>query len=103
MSSSCRPSPQSAWNRIIKSPPPGCAPVPSQQQHALCRAQGGCRRAAGGGEGGSESWGVVVVLQAERDRYFGQLQTVERLVDEFETLPNVPAPLLEALRSALYP
>ena len=85
--------------------PPGCAPVPSQQQHALpAGRKGGCRRAAGGGGGRErELEGVAVVLQAERDRYFGQLQTVERLVDEFETLPNVPAPLLEALRSALYP
>ena len=85
--------------------PPGCAPVPSQQQHALpAGRKGGCRRAAGGGGGRErELEGVAVVLQAERDRYFGQLQTVERLVDEFETLPNVPAALLEALRSALYP
>ena len=85
--------------------PPGCAPVPSQQQHALpAGRKGGCRRAAGGGGGRErELEGVAVLLQAERDRYFGQLQTVERLVDEFETLPNVPAPLLEALRSALYP
>jgi hypothetical protein len=46
---------------------------------------------------------LAVLLQSERDRYFAQLQAVERLVDDFDALPNTPGPLLYALRSALYP
>ena len=45
---------------------------------------------------------LAVLLQSERDRYFAQLQAVERLVDDFDALPNTPGPLLDALRSALY-
>lgn len=46
---------------------------------------------------------LAVLLQSERDRYFAQLQAVERLVHDFDALPNTPGPLLDALRSALYP
>ena len=45
----------------------------------------------------------VKEAQTERDKYFGQLRAVERLVNEFEALPNAPAPFLDALRRALYP
>ena len=45
----------------------------------------------------------VKEAQTERDKYFGQLRAVERLVNEFEALPNAPAPSLDALRRALYP
>ena len=45
----------------------------------------------------------LTLVQTERDKYFGQLRAVERLVNEFEALPNAPAPSLDALRRALYP
>ena len=53
--------------------------------------------------GEMELQALAVLLQSERDRYFSQLQAVERLVDDFEGLPNTPGPLLDALRRALYP
>lgn len=65
------------------------------------------RSGAVGGHAGvqreKELQALAVLLQTERDRYFAQLQSVERLVDDFDCLPNTPGPLLDALRHALYP
>ena len=64
---------------------------------------GGVRGVEVGAGREKELQAVARLLQSERDRYFEQLQAIERLADSFEALPNTPAPLLEALRCALYP
>jgi hypothetical protein len=68
-------------------------------------ARGGGRGAVGQGRGlqrEKDLQALAVLLQSERDGYFRQLQSVERLVNTFEGLPNTPEPLLDALKGALY-
>jgi hypothetical protein len=102
--------------------PPKVSPHTSEQAPATAKtasdaqgrrplqAQQGLRKGVGAGSHGKGGQGremelqaLAVLLQSERDRYFSQLQAVERLVDDFEGLPNTPGPLLDALRRALYP
>jgi hypothetical protein len=75
----------------------------SQQQRSAAKSKGIVSSAGLHASREKELQALAILLQSERDRYFAQLQAVERLVDDFDALPNTPGPLLYALRSALYP
>ena len=83
-------------------------PLQSQQQRSAVKSKGivssaGLHKKEEKFSREKELQALATLLQSERDRYFAQLQAVERLVDDFDALPNTPGPLLYALRSALYP